>query len=175
MRKTGNLLVWMRRFRHRRGYGVHSPFAFHFLRDVVYEKASYYAYGELDGGLGWTQRLRIRRGLHLLLRLSNFVQPHRLLLPQGAPLEALYLKEGCRKARLEEKATGRDRTLCYLKRPDDEVLSLLDEDSALILDNLHHHRQWFNDLKAVVKFDLYDMGIAFFNPNYNEQYYIVNF
>jgi len=54
-------------------------------------------------------------------------------------------------------------------------LSVLDKDSVLVIDDLHRHRQWFQDLKAVVKFDLYDLGIAFFNPKYNEQYYIVNF
>ena len=83
----------------------------------------------------------------------------------------------CHKARpcLCQQATGKKRTLCYLKRPDENVLSVLDKDSVLVIDDLHRHRQWFQDLKAVVKFDLYDLGIAFFNPKYNEQYYIVNF
>ena len=175
MRKIGSIPVWLRRFRHRRGYGVHSPFAFHFLQDVVYEKTPYYAYRELDSHLVWSQRLRQRRGLRLLFRLSNYAQPHRLLLSQGSTLENLYLQAGCQSARLCQQATDIDRTLCYLKHPDENVLNVLDKDSVLILDDLHHHRQWFRDLKAVVKFDLYDLGIAFFNPNYNEQYYIVNF
>ena len=175
MRKTGSIWVWLRRFRYRRGYGIHSPFAFRFLQDVVYEKSSYYAYCQLDSHLAWSQRLRQRRGLRLLFRLSNYVQPHYLLLPQGSALEGLYLQEGCHSARLCRQATGKERTLCYLKQPDENVLSVLDKDSALVLDNLHRHRQWFQDLKAVVKFDLYDLGIAFFDPKYNEQYYIVNF
>ena len=175
MRKIGSIPVWIRRFRHRQGYGVHSPFAFHFLQDIVYEKAPYYAYRELDSHLVWSQRLRQRRGLRLLFRLSNYAQPHRLLLPQGTALEALYLQEGCRSALLCQEATGADRTLCYLKHPDEDVLNALNNDSVLVLDDLHHNRQWFRDLKAVVKFDLYDLGIAFFNPKYNEQYYIVNF
>ena len=39
--------IWLKRFRHRRGYGVHSPFAFDFLTYVVYERGEYYAYREL--------------------------------------------------------------------------------------------------------------------------------
>ena len=175
MRKTGSIPIWLRRFRHRRGYGVHSPFAYHFLRDVVYEKTPYYAYHDLDSHLAWSQRLRQRRGLRLLFRLSNYTQPRRLLLPQGSALEGLYLQEGCHTARLCSQAAGADRTLCYLKRPDDEALEALDKDSVLILDDLQHHRKWFRDLHAVVKFDLYDLGIAFFSPDYHEQYYIVNF
>lgn len=175
MRKIGNIWVWLRRFRHRRGYGVHSPFAFRFLQDVVYEKSPYYAYCELDSHLARSQRLRQRRGLRLLFRLSNYAQPTRLFLPQGSALEGLYLQEGCRNACLCQQATGKKRTLCYLKRPDENVLSVLDKDSVLVIDDLHRHRQWFQDLKAVVKFDLYDLGIAFFNPKYNEKYYIVNF
>ena len=175
MRKTGNPLVWIVRFRHRRGYGVHSPFAYHFLRDVVYETAPYYSYTELDQNLRWWQRLRIRRGLHLLLRIANYVQPSMLLLPQGTSLEAVYMKEGCPKALLGESAISQQCTMCFLKAPDDKVLSALDEDSVLVLDNLQQYRQWFRSLPAIVRFDLYDLGIAFFNPKYNRQYYIVNF
>ena len=39
--------IWLRRFRHRRGYGVHSPFAFDFITDVVYERTAYYKYKDL--------------------------------------------------------------------------------------------------------------------------------
>lgn len=40
-------LRWLLRFRHRRGYGIHSPFAFSFVTGVVYEQGTYYAYPEL--------------------------------------------------------------------------------------------------------------------------------
>lgn len=70
--------IWLKRFRHRRGYGVHSPFAFDFLTYVVYERGEYYAYRELKkrypvvclcGGL---HRLKCRK---FLFRLSNYVHP----------------------------------------------------------------------------------------------------
>ena len=37
-------LIWLSRFRYRCGYGVHSPFAFSLITDVIYEKMPYYAY-----------------------------------------------------------------------------------------------------------------------------------
>ena len=46
-----NLLYYLKRpfirlsrFRYRCGYGVHSPFAFSLITDVIYEKMPYYAY-----------------------------------------------------------------------------------------------------------------------------------
>lgn len=39
--------IWLSRFRYRCGYGVHSPFAFSLITDVIYEKRPYYAYQSL--------------------------------------------------------------------------------------------------------------------------------
>ena len=39
--------IWLSRFRYRCGYGVHSPFAFSLITDVIYEKMPYYAYSSL--------------------------------------------------------------------------------------------------------------------------------
>ena len=133
MQKVTNPLIWLARFRHRKGYGVHSPFAFRFITDVIYESHPYYGYALLDRGLPLSMRLRVRRGLHLLLRIANHLQP------------------------------------C------DEALEHLGEHSVLLLDNLHLHRDWFKSIPSVVSFDLYDFGIAFFDKQYNKQYYKVNF
>ena len=63
-------LVWLMRVRHRRGYGIHSPFAFGFVTGVVYEDGAYYGYEVIEGGLRWWERWRYRSVLRLLLRLS---------------------------------------------------------------------------------------------------------
>ena len=39
--------IWCKRFRHRKGYGVHSPFAFNLITWVIYEKLPYYKFPEL--------------------------------------------------------------------------------------------------------------------------------
>lgn len=40
--------IWLARFRHRCGYGVHSPFAFDLITNVIYERTPYYAYSSLE-------------------------------------------------------------------------------------------------------------------------------
>ena len=40
--------IWLSRFRYRCGYGVHSPFAFSLITDVIYEYTPYYAYHALQ-------------------------------------------------------------------------------------------------------------------------------
>ena len=39
--------IWIYRFRHRCGYGVHSPFAFNLITHVIYENTPYYKYKDL--------------------------------------------------------------------------------------------------------------------------------
>ena len=175
MQKVTNPLVWLARFRQRRGYGVHSPFAFRFITDVVYERHPYYAYRELDQRLPFSMRLRQRKGLHLMLRLANHVQPDIIVLPNDAWWEKRYLQYGCRRANIQCQWPEGEVSMCFLYEPSDEAMHHLGQHSVLLLDNLHHHREWFQSLPSVVSFDLYDLGIAFFDKQYNKQYYIINF
>ena len=39
---------WISRWRHRRGYGVHSPWAFSWITQVIYNDMAYYAYADLQ-------------------------------------------------------------------------------------------------------------------------------
>lgn len=175
MQKVTNPLVWLARFRHRRGYGVHSPFAFRFITDVIYENHPYYAYRELDSRLPLPMRLRQRKGLHLLLRVANHLQPDTIVLPRDAWWEKRYLQSGCRTANIQCQWPRGEVGMCLLREPSDEVLQHLGQHSVLLLNDLHRYRQWFRELPSVVSFDLYDLGIAFFDKQYNKQNYIVNF
>ncbi len=175
MDRLSNPWIWLKRFRHRCGYGVHSPFAFAFLTDVVYERNAYYAYHELDASLAWWQRLRIRRLLHLLIRIANHVQPRRIVTKGDAHLAVRYMQAGCRQAQATTTPDGDGPTLYFLTAPDDAILPHLREDSVVIVDDLRKHLTWFGQLPSIVTFDLYDLGIAFFDTKYNKQHYIVNF
>lgn len=175
MQKVTNPLVWLARFRHRKGYGVHSPFAFRFITDVIYERQPFYAYAELDKALPLGMRLRSRRGLHLLLRLANHLQPEVVVLPVEAEWEKRYLQSGCKRARFLHEWPEAEASICLLREPNAEALKHLGESSVLLLDNLHRHRAWFRSLPSQISFDLYDFGIAFFDKHYNKQYYKVNF
>ena len=63
------------RIKHRKGHGVHSPFAFAFVTDVLYNNEQYYAYEKMDSGLRWWHKGRLRRVQRLLFRLANYRQP----------------------------------------------------------------------------------------------------
>lgn len=175
MKKLTNPIVWLSRFRHRCGYGVHSPFAFSFITDVIYERHPYYAYSELDRMLPVSMRWRRRKGLHLLLRLANRLQPDIIVLPHDAWWEKRYLQSGCQRASVMCQWPEGEVAMCLLREPSDEALVHLGQRSVLLLDNLHRYRNWFRQLPSQVSFDLYDLGIAFFDTNYNRQYYKVNF
>ena len=63
-------LLWLRRIRHSRGFGVQSPTAYSFIRYVINEHYPYYAYSELAEqfpSTGWCERKLFR----LYLRIAS--------------------------------------------------------------------------------------------------------
>lgn len=170
-----NPLIWLSRIRHRCGYGVHSPFAFRFITDVIYESLPYYAYASLDAQLPWHKLGREKQGLHLLLRLANYQQPNAIAIDESTTPVASYLQAGCQRAHLYPIDTCTQAQLCYITHPDEHATTLLQDGGMLILDNLQRHRTWFKSLPATLHFDLYDIGIALFALPYHRCYYKVNF
>lgn len=178
-----NPLLWLRRFRHRCGYGVHSPFAFSLITEVIYERGAFYEYKRLDQMLLWWQKFRVRRYLHLLFRLSNYSHPSKIYLFEATGLERSYLAAACPKARVLEGAEvsegnaeeDGESNLIFLTSPSDEALRLVRPGTMLVLANVHAYKTWWDSLPKVLGFDLYDVGIAFFDPKYNKQDYEVNF
>ena len=176
MRFAGNPLVWLMRIRKRCGYGVHSPFAFRLITEVIYEETPFDAYAKLDSHLPFAFRFRRRKGYRLLFRLANWFQPKIISIMGDCPMERAYFKAGCAKAVLTDTYASRpERNIIFLNKPDDEVIACLHADTMLIVDDIQKHREWFKRLPAVVSFDLYDLGIAFFDTQYHKHYYIVNF
>ena len=91
--------IWLYRFRHRCGYGVHSPFAFNLITHVIYETTPYYKYRELAAEQKklapqkdrmWSyESVEVKR---LLFRLVNYAQPATIV-DAGIPAaSSLYLK-----------------------------------------------------------------------------------
>lgn len=62
---------WIKRLRHGRGFGVHSPFAFRFITEVLRETLPYYDYSQLHG-----------RGEELFYRVACYFRPHTIAAPQ---------------------------------------------------------------------------------------------
>ncbi|MCM1224393.1 MAG: hypothetical protein NC548_59090 [Lachnospiraceae bacterium] len=81
-------MMWLKRYRHSRGFGVHSPFAYRLITECLRERLPYYAYA---GFTGLEQCLAFR--------LAVFFQPRRI---RGMGKEAERLvkaaRKGCPKA-----------------------------------------------------------------------------
>lgn len=89
--------IWLSRFRYRCGYGVHSPFAFSLITDVIYEKMPYYAYFSLKEEQkkmikeqGWCKG--IQKVNRFLFRLVNRVQPATIIEVGRPSISSLYLQ-----------------------------------------------------------------------------------
>lgn len=197
--------IWLLRFRHRCGYGVHSPYAFDFITGVIYERGEYYAYRELDSRLPWYARmpqwlpkpfchlcLRPQRILHLLFRLANFSEAREILALGMEELPYTYMKAALPRARWhtemkeggtyglvyiggKDEKTGKTRGECS---PKTETLAIPSA-PLVIIDRLRHHKTLFEALKAdketILTFDLYDVGIVMRQMPLNRMDYIVNF
>lgn len=175
MNALGNPFVWLMRFRHRCGYGVHSPFVFRFITQVLYETTPYYAYRTLDARLPWRLRLRRRKGLHLMLRLANWLQPAVVAVPPACSWVRDYLHAGCARAVLLDHVPDDGAHLVLLTAPDDHADRVMPEGGVLVIDGLQGHGQWLRGLRATVTLDLHDLGIAIYNSKLQKQHYIVNF
>lgn len=88
---------WCRRFRHRCGYGVHSPSDFFLITSVMYEKLPYYAYDRLKMSSSTKALPHYREKVNkLLFRLVNYFRPTTLIEVGNGNGDAIrYMKEAC--------------------------------------------------------------------------------
>ncbi|MDE6347502.1 MAG: hypothetical protein K2L60_02285 [Bacteroides sp.] len=198
--------IWLLRFRHRCGYGVHSPFAFNLITHVIYEKTSYYKYEDLakaqkqlapQKDKRWEyESTKVKR---LLFRLVNYVQPATLVDVGTLASSALYLQAGKEGAdytsasELSELFLESDVPVDFLylhdyRRPDfvEEVFRLCvprtRRKSLFVIEGIRYTPQmsalWKRmqqDDRVGITFDLYDLGLIFFDKIKIKQDYIVNF
>lgn len=181
--------IWLCRIRHRRGYGIHSPFAFNLVKGVIYERAPFYAYSPLH-------QLRKGRDCHtserddkLLFRLINDHQPDTaLLLCPETDIGADYLKAGCTKCQFytDKDAIHPDRfDFIYINKEHpsvEELISLTNSRTLVILRNIRRSEEtlaWWKSLQERqeirVTFDLYEIGLAYTETRLNKQDYIINY
>lgn len=198
--------IWLLRFRHRCGYGVHSPFAFNLITYVIYEKTPYYKYKDLaeaektlasEKGENWLyESKKIKR---LLFRLVNYAQPETLVDAGTLSASSLYLKAGKVGAdylpatELSELflETGIPVDFLYLhdyRRPDfvEEVFRICAArtrgKSVFVVEGIRYTpemtalwKRMQRDERVGITFDLYDLGLIFFDKTKIKQDYIVNF
>lgn len=199
-------LIWLCRFRHRCGYGVHSPFAFNLITQVIYEKATYYKYKDLlkeqkrlapEKDKYWgRESKRVKR---LLFRLVNYAQPHTIVDAGTIAASSLYLKaakEGVdyvAASDLSELFLETDTPVDFLYLHDyrhsdfvekvfDVCASRTTDKSVFVIAGIGYSKSmkmlWKRlqqDERTGISFDLYDLGILFFDKTKIKQAYVVNF
>ena len=181
--------VWLLRVRHRKGYGVHSPSAYAFLRGVVYETAAYYAYAELDRLHPWWQRYMLSYSLtcrRLLFRLANYIHPRTICILGSVPIEKAYLTAAVPTADVVQTLDATSPELIFVAR---EALAQLPQPlpkmaatGMLIVEGIYadaaSHDRWraiCQDPQTVITYDLYTYGLVLFDRTKHPQHYIVNF
>lgn len=194
--------IWLIRIRKRCGYGVHSPFAFDLITNVFYEKAAYYAYAELreeEKRLRFSADHSSTKVKRLLFRLVNRVQPQLLVDAGSSSAASLYL----RAAKKEINYTKVDSTEKCVFKPNEQIdflyihryhhpsfveeifnrcLPHTHEQTVFVIEGIGYSRKmrklWkrmIKNDKVFVTFDLYDVGILFFDSQKIKQHYLVNF
>lgn len=192
------VMVWARRCRHSRGFGVQSPWAYSFIRYVVNEHYPYYAYKQLESEFKGLPGLE-RKLCRLYFRMANYLQP-RCVVDFGGPSAPFraYVSAGCRRAlvaagqgcdgpsgatcgggavdfaRFTPSAGCRERYFAAAKRAG--------SGSMFVVEGIHSssegRRLWSEirrDGSTGVTFDLYYCGIVCFDKERYRQNYIVNF
>lgn len=181
-------VVWLSRMSHSRGFGVQSPSAYRFIRYVLCEHYPYYAYGELrrtHHSLPWLTRKR----MELYFRLANFRQADTWI-DNGDDSTLLneYVARGCSKTRVANgfaNSTVQIARVCMVDGCEEYLEKLLantDQDSIIAIEDIASNpvarRMWQQLVsnKAVsVSYDLYYLGVAFFDTERFKTNYIVNF
>lgn len=183
------MLVWLRRMRHSRGFGIQSPRDYSFIRYVVNEHYPYYAYADLAKALPNISK-RTRKLCELYFRISNYCQAN--IIVNCLPTEEAYSEyfhAGCHKSTIVDNLDDVD-TIELLRvsvhQIDstfvDKLLAKVNDKSLVIIEGIHHDKEtrktWRNVIKqeqVIISFDLYYTGILFFDNKRYKQHYIINF
>lgn len=196
--------IWLSRFRYRCGYGVHSPFAFSLITDVIYEKTPYYSYYSLKKERkkmakerGWNKGTR--KVNHFLFRLVNRMQPATIVEAGRPSAASLYLQAAKPSASylfasdLSELFLDADIPVDFLYLNDYRNPGLLEKvfeicacrttvKSVFVVHGICYSgkmrelwKKLQEDERVGISFDLYDIGLLFFDKSKIKQHYIVNF
>lgn len=199
------LLIWLKRFKYRCGYGVHSPFAFDFITNVIYEKTPYYAYVDIENELAEQVGRVKREGGHsrktncLLFRLVNRVQPQIIIDGGKAGRTSFYLQAGKKTIgyiplfsedmavlssipRVDFLYIDRPEDLLFVERLFEYGVAHAEPHAMIVIRGIYcsaamktFWKRAIADERVGITFDLYDIGILFFDRSKIKQHYMVNF
>ena len=194
-------IVWLRRVRYSRGFGVQSPWAYRFIRYVVNEHYPYYKYEHLAEQVYGIDKTT-RKLCKFYFRLANYQQAHTFVdcYPSSSCYK-IYVDAGCQKANyhriteaisedelirlfsnIGEYSMVRVSLVANYRTVVDMALDHLPSSSVLIIENIKRDKEaqkyWselISDSRTGVSFDLYYCGVLFLKNDMVKQSYIVNF
>ena len=187
-------MVFMRRFTHSRGFGIQSPSAYRFDREVINAHRPYHAYADLKHAFPNEYRLTLKLA-RLYSRIAHATQARQwALCTHRNDVYRAYIEAGCYTTIFvdsdEESELGKVAASDVLvtTMEDDRwpmceaFVSKAHECSMLIVEGIYaskrakmRWRELVNDERTGVAFDLYDCGIIFFDHTKSKQVYIINF
>lgn len=192
--KVQRYLHWLRRIKYCRGFGVQSPSAYRFIRYVINEHYPYYAYDELRKELPRLDSLT-RKRMELYFRISNYRQASLWLdYSRRDDTIATYVGRGCNATQVRRitdlrQITADDRIevlrICPTAGSEavlEAALQKADDHTLFIIEDIGYNdtakRMWQTLLEsdiASVSYDLYYLGIVFFDRKRYKANYVVNF
>lgn len=192
--KVQRYLHWLRRIKYCRGFGVQSPSAYRFIRYVINEHYPYYAYDELRKELPRLDSLT-RKRMELYFRVANFRQASLWLdFCERNDVIATYVGRGCHATQVRritdlQQITADDRIEVLRICPSagceallEAALQKADDRTLFIIEDIGYNdtakRLWQTLLESditSVSYDLYYLGIAFFDRKRYKANYVVNF
>ena len=193
--KLKALCVWLQRMKYIQGFGIQSPSAFSFDRKVINDHTSYPIYAEVkdDVNLNFTERKKAR----LLYRINRFVQANKFCFcPTKISRYEAYIKAACsttltqaadKWGKIDAETTPNDTAIYFLtackqsKTFYERLRIAINGQSFVMVDNIKQTAEakafWqeiVDDERVSFSFDLYYIGIAFFDKR-PKQNYIINF
>lgn len=192
--KVQRYLHWLRRIKYCRGFGVQSPSAYRFIRYVINEHYPYYAYDELRKELPRLDSLT-RKRMELYFRIANYRQASLWLdYSRRDDTIATYVGRGCNATQVRritdlQQITADDRIEVLRICPSagceallEAALQKTDDHTLFIIEDIGYNdtarRMWQKLLESditSVSYDLYYLGIAFFDRKRYKANYVVNF
>lgn len=168
-------ISWLGRFRHRHGFGVQSPWAYTFIRDVLMEKLPYYAFPQLASQFhAKDKRKRNQHRDEQLFRISQALKPEQIIvIGEDVEVQKAYIMA-------PQNNSDKSGMLLYMKSAEDLTERWAEQAEGctiLVLDQIGSRQQslWKQivaDGRATSTFDIRGYrGIAFFNQSRTKQHY----
>lgn len=172
MNRLKQLMVWLARIGHCRGFGIQSPTDYRFVCYVINEHWPYYAYSLLGRSDSWLQAKLGR----LYFRIVNDLQPAEVVDQTG---KHNYLSAASQKAKIVGDADRYELAFVPVQTDWQQVLAKCGERSMVVFEGIYSNwQQWkriIADERVTIAYDLYYCGIVTFDPQRTKQTYKINF